>query len=492
MAFFGNSEDRAKLSALDRSQAVIEFAMDGTILAANKNFLDAMGYTIDEIRGRHHSMFVDEGERTSEEYRRFWAELNRGAFQQAEYLRIGKGGREVWIRASYNPLLDARGKPYKVVKFATDITADKTAALDFVGQIAAIGRSSAVIQFELDGTIADANGNFLSAMGYTIEEIRGKHHSMFVDPDEARGAEYREFWDLLRAGRFKSGEFRRLGKDGRTVYIQASYNPILDSRGKPFKVVKFATDVTQAVLARMRNEKARRMIDDSLDIDGEITNANEQASSAASASAQTTANVQAMAAGAEQLNASVLEISQSMTKSRGEADNAFRRAEEADASTQRLAHAAEAMTSIVALIQNIAGQINLLALNATIESARAGEAGKGFAVVAAEVKNLARQAADATEKIGSEISGIQSITRTVVDGLANIRQSIETVREYVASTASAVEEQSAVSRDMSQNMQTAASAVENISASIKAIADAAAKANDATRHVREASAALAA
>ncbi len=494
---FASSADKSdlqgKLAALDRSQAIIEFKLDGTIVTANKNFLDTLGYTLAEIAGKHHSMFVDPAERSSPAYAEFWARLNRGEFQAAEYRRLGKDGREIWIRASYNPILDGSGKPVRVVKFASDVTKDKLRSADFEGQIAAIGRSSAVIQFDLDGKIIDANQNFLGAVGYTIEEIRGQHHSMFVEPEYKRGREYAQFWEGLRRGEYKSDEFKRIGKGGREIWIQASYNPILDMNGKPFKVVKFATDVTALVIARQKNEKARKMIDESLTvIDTAVSDASAQATSAASASTQTTANVQAVAAGAEQLNASVLEISQSMSKSRTEADHAFRRAGEADASTQRMTAAAQAMTGIVSLIQNIAGQINLLALNATIESARAGDAGKGFAVVASEVKNLARQAAEATEKIGTEIGGLQVIAKEVVEGLANIRQSIESVREYVGSTASAVEEQSAVTRDMSQNMQTAAVAVENITNSVKAIAQATGSADRSTKEAREASAALAA
>ncbi|MBC8792012.1 MAG: chemotaxis protein [Tagaea sp. CACIAM 22H2] len=482
-----------KLAALEKSQAIIEFKLDGTILYANKNFLDALGYMLEEIKGKHHSMFVDPVERNSPEYREFWAKLNRGEFQAAEYKRIGKNGKEIWIRATYNPILDRNGRPYMVVKFAIDVTADKLKAADYEGQLKAIGKSSAVIEFDLDGKIITANQNFLNALGYTLDEVRGQHHSMFVDHITRASDGYRQFWEALKHGEYQANEFKRIGKDGKEVWIQASYNPILDLSGRPFKVVKFATDITNMVVTRIKQAEALKIINAGLtSIGGAVASASTQATSASAASTQTTANVQAVAAGAEELSASVMEISQSMTKSRDEADKAFARAADADKSTQRLTEAAQAMSNIVALIQNIAGQINLLALNATIESARAGDAGKGFAVVASEVKNLARQAADATEKISGEIDGIQNITKDVVSGLANIRSSIETVREYVAATASAVEEQSAVTKDMSQNMQTAAAAVENITTSVKAIADAASEADKSTSEVRQASSALAA
>jgi methyl-accepting chemotaxis protein len=252
----GNGKDRetselaATVAAINRVQAVIEFAMDGTILTANQNFLTAMGYALDEIKGKHHSIFVEEGFRKTQEYREFWAALNRGEFQAAEYRRIGKGGRDVWIQASYTPILDANGKPYKVVKFATEVTAAKLKNADYAGQIAAIQKSQAVIEFCMDGAIVAANENFLKTMGYSLSEIQGKHHRIFVEPVYERSAEYREFWAGLNRGEYQAGEYKRIGKGGREVWIQGSYNPILDMAGKPFKVIKFATDVTLQVKAK--------------------------------------------------------------------------------------------------------------------------------------------------------------------------------------------------------------------------------------------------
>ena len=223
--------------------------MDGIILDANDHFLGAMGYALDEVKGRHHSMFVDDAYRQSAEYREFWARLNRGEYQAAEYKRLGKGGREVWIQASYNPILDLNGRPFKVVKFATDVTAQKLANADYQGQIAAVRKSQAVIEFQMDGTILEANENFLHAMGYTLEEVKGRHHGMFVDEAYRHGAEYKEFWARLNRGEYQAAEYKRLGKGGREVWIQASYNPILDLNGRPFKVVKYAADVTGEKLA---------------------------------------------------------------------------------------------------------------------------------------------------------------------------------------------------------------------------------------------------
>jgi methyl-accepting chemotaxis protein len=200
-----------QVAAIRKSQAVIEFAMDGTILDANDNFLHALGYTLDEIKGRHHSMFVDESFRQSAEYKEFWARLNRGEYQAEEYKRIGKGGREVWIQASYNPILDLQGKPMKVVKYATDVTEQKLRNADYSGQIAAIRKSQAVIAFDMEGIVLDANHQFLNALGYTLEEVKGRHHSMFVDEAYRQSAEYKEFWTKLRRGEYQAEEYKRQG-----------------------------------------------------------------------------------------------------------------------------------------------------------------------------------------------------------------------------------------------------------------------------------------
>jgi methyl-accepting chemotaxis protein len=421
----GSMEDAGMIAAISRAQAVIAFNLDGTIVTANENFLKTLGYSLGEIQGKHHSMFVEPAMRDSAAYREFWASLNRGEYQAAEYKRIGKGGKEVWILASYNPILDEKGKPFKVVKFATDVTQQKLRTADLAGQIAAIGKSQAVIEFNMDGSVLTANENFLNALGYSLGEIQGKRHSMFVDASERDGAAYREFWANLNAGRYQAGEFKRIGKGGREIWIQASYNPILDLNGKPFKVVKYATDTTAQVIARKKSDSVRGMME-------------------------------TVAAGAEELNASVREISETMTKSRQTASAAVVRVDAADQQAQRLSAASESMGGIVELIGNITGQINLLALNATIESARAGEAGRGFAVVASEVKNLANQAKQATDKIGQEIGNLNGISADVVSALTAIKQSIQEVSEYVTSTAAAVEEQSTVTSEMSTSMQRAA------------------------------------
>jgi len=237
------------ITAVNRAQAVVEFSLDGHVHHANENFLGIAGYTLDEIKGRHHSMFVDPAERGTGAYEAFWQKLGCGEFDIGQYKRIGKGGREIWLHACYNPILDMNGRPFKVVEFATDITQQKMASADFEGQIAAINKAEAVISFSLDGKIIDANENFLRTLGYTIDEVRGRHHSMFVEPSYRESRDYHTFWEKLARGEYDAAQYKRIGKGGREVWIQASYNPIFDVNGNPFKVVKYATDVTAQVKA---------------------------------------------------------------------------------------------------------------------------------------------------------------------------------------------------------------------------------------------------
>ena len=269
-----------QLAAINKSLAVIEFNIDGTIITANDNFLMTLGYRLEEIQGQHHSMFVEPEYKTSIEYQQFWAKLNRGEFDKAEYKRIGKEGKEVWIQASYNPILDSQGKVCKVVKFATDITATKLAMSDFQGQISAIDKSQAVIEFNLDGIILNANDNFLNSVDYQLNEIKGKHHSMFVEPEYKASSEYQQFWDKLNRGEFQTGEYKRIGKFGKEIWIQASYNPIFDLNGNVYKVVKFATEVTSTKLVMADFEGQISAIDKSqavieFNMDGTIINAND-------------------------------------------------------------------------------------------------------------------------------------------------------------------------------------------------------------------------
>jgi PAS domain S-box-containing protein len=391
---------------------------------------------------------------------------------------VGKRGFDLTI----SPVMIKGRRHGFVVEWADCETRLKN--LDYASQMAAISRNQAVIEFKPDGTIIDANPNFLQAMGYSIEELRGRHHRMFVEPGDARSVEYKSFWDRLARGEYQSGQFKRVAKSGKTVWIEGAYNPILDSQGNVAKIMKFARDVTDQV--KLMSD-LKDLIDRNFgEIDGAIGLSTTEANAAAMAAGETSANVQSVAESAEQLAASIGEISQSMASSRAATDSAFEQAIAVGKSTETLAGAAQAMNGIVGLIRNVAKQINLLALNATIEAARAGEAGKGFAVVASEVKNLAVQAARATEQISTEIVSIQSTSSEVAGALGAIREAVTTVRESVTLTAAAVEEQSAVTRNMSANMQSASSSVGTVSNSITEISAAVLQAADAVAKTKQA------
>ncbi|MBV8870725.1 MAG: PAS domain-containing methyl-accepting chemotaxis protein, partial [Acetobacteraceae bacterium] len=456
-------EALAKLAAIDQAQAVIEFRLDGTILTANQNFLNTLGYTLPEIEGKPHSMFVEPTHRESPEYRAFWDKLRAGEPQTAQFKRVGKHGKEVWIEASYSPIPDRRGRPSKVVKHAVDVTRQKMELAELRAQVDAISKSQAVIEFRLDGTIVTANPNFLDALGYTLPEVQGKHHSMFVEPAYRESPEYREFWNRLAAGEYQAAQFKRIGKHGKEVWIEASYNPVLGLDGRPSKVVKYATEITSQIVL-LANLKT--LIDE---VDSAVERSSERAGRVGDGVQQTMLTVQTMASSTEELAASVREIANMMLQSKSATDAAHEQTALADEATRRLTTTSASMGGVVELIRNIAGQINLLALNATIESARAGDAGKGFAVVAGEVKSLAQQARKATDQIAQEIEKLQGVSDEVAAALAEIAKSVGSVREYVSGTASAVEQQAAVTQGMSSEMQTVAASVGAINDNVSQI-----------------------
>ncbi|HCW21543.1 methyl-accepting chemotaxis protein [Achromobacter sp.] len=393
-----------QISAIHRAQAVIEFDLEGHVLMANQNFLDTMGYSLDEVLGQHHRMFIDPDERESAEYLAFWQKLGQGAYDAGRYRRVCRDGRDVWLQASYNPIFDKRGRPVKVVKYATDITDQQQRQANTEGQLAAISKVQAIIEFELDGTIIRANDLFLNAVGYHASEVEGRHHSMFVRPEEARTAAYQEFWRKLRSGQHDTGQYLRIGKGGRQVWIEASYNPIFDAEGRPFKVVKYATDITKRFTAAQTLRVA---------VQGLTENA--ERASQANALALDASKV------AEQGGKTVKGVVQTM----GAITDSSRR-----------------ISEIIGVMDGIAFQTNILALNAAVEAARAGTHGKGFAVVAAEVRSLAQNSAAAAkeikglittsvEQIESGAGQVQSAGATMEDIVASSRRVTEIMAEVV-------------------------------------------------------------
>jgi methyl-accepting chemotaxis protein len=518
------------MKALSTAQAMISFKPDGTILDANENFLKALGYGLKEIVGKHHRIFCEEAVRNSPDYQRFWSDLAAGKFQSGQFRRQSKAGDDVWIEATYNPVFSG-GRVVRILKIASDITGSKIAALHDANRLRAIDQSQAIIEFETDGTVVQANDNFLKAMGYDQAEVMGKHHRMFCDPAYAETSAYAQFWEQLRAGEFISSNFVRYGKGGREVWIQAAYTPVFNSRGKVYKVIKVAADITPRMRAvKIIGAAIKRLAEGDLTIrlteqlDAVLENTrldvntaaeildetmagivraaqalSENASvishvsnSIAAAGERQAATVEETAAALEEINRTVkdttsrtLATTRLVSETRANAEASGTVVTQATTAMDEIAGSSREIENIIGVIDEIAFQTNLLALNAGVEAARAGEAGKGFAVVAQEVRELAQRSASAAKDIKGLIAksadavrhGVALVDRTgvalqsIVNQVQEIDGNVDAISIAARDQAQGIGEINSSINMLDKVTQQSAATVEEASAAAASLAD---------------------
>jgi methyl-accepting chemotaxis protein len=470
-----------QMQAINSSMAYIEFKPDGTIVDANANFLKATKYRMEEIVGKHHRIFCDHDYAQSMEYKRFWEELGVGMAQTGEFKRFAKDGSVVWLQASYSPVVDENGKVTGVIKIGSDISKAKVASINNQRQLDESYRTQAVIEFTARESASTPTITSAAHWAYRLDEIKGKHHSLFVDEAYKTTADYRQFWRDLNEGKFNTAEFKRIGKGGKVVWIQATYNPMFDITGKVDRVIKFASDITARKIAEenlkvtlqqvSQNSQALAGASEELSavskqMSGNSAETADEANAVASAAEQVSTNVANVATSSEELSASVKEISRNAQNAAKVGNQAVQVAQKANDTISHLGTSSQEIGKVIKSITSIAQKTNLLALNAAIEAARAGEAGKGFAVVANEVKELARQTAAATEDISQKIEAIQGDTGEAVKAIQNIREIIHQINDNQNTIASAVEEQTATVNEVARNANEASKGSTDIARSI--------------------------
>ncbi len=367
--------------------------------------------------------------------------------------------------------------------------------MEFEAKMNAVSKAQAIIEFNLDGTITTANENFLKTLGYDLSEVQGRHHRMFCDPGYTSSNEYRSFWEKLNRGELDAGEYKRIGKGGKTVWINASYNPIFDVSGRPYKVVKFATDVTELKnmitsieeTAQALSAASTELTATATQMASTATKTNEESQVAAAATEEVSAGVQTVATNMEEMVASIKEIARSTNESSQMSKMTLVKAQESNTTIVKLGVSSQEIGDVIKVISSIAQQTNLLALNATIEAARAGEAGKGFAVVANEVKELAKQTAKATNDITNKINAIQGDTKLAVDAIGGISVAVEKLNGIAGVIAAAVEEQTATTNEISRVVLQSKKGVESISGTIRTVSNSATESTASSNHTLTAS-----
>ncbi|MCT7510892.1 methyl-accepting chemotaxis protein [Aliarcobacter cryaerophilus] len=456
--FFKNKNEKILSEVINSNYAVIYFKPDGTIIKANEVFLKTMGYSLEEIVGKHHSIFCEEKFAKTQEYKDGWDAVRAGETVTAEFQRVKKDGNLIFLRASYMPIIE-NGKVVEVVKLAQDITKNRLRNLFYIGQVKAINKSNAVIEFDMNGNILNANDNFLNTLGYKKDDIVGKHHSIFCEENYKNSNEYKEFWKKLNRGEFDSGEYLRIAKNGNHVWIQASYNPIFDMDGKPFRVVKYATDITNKKNTMFEVEKEVKEFSSSLNAlllasknmleDAKFSNKNSQ--NATNSSQNINSLIEDLSEKIDEMQQAIVDISSKTSKNEQIAQEATVQSKQTATAMVKLNEESQKIGETVNIISQIAFQTNILSLNAAVEAATAGEAGKGFAVVAQEVRNLATRSNDAAKNITERIALIQDLVKNSLDSIHEIDDTISDISTISKEISLSMSEQKQNSSIVSQN-----------------------------------------